>query len=425
VKDRAVPGDAGASGDKGVSPYQWGRYVQWRARLTTAHGQRTPTLRRVTVTADLTADATGAERVRVVESRSVRLVRSSYPFTYETPHPRVRYLAEKYRLAEVVEGAPTDLEAQARLRDWTRRQWLRGWDFGKYNYCPRWDALDILDAAHTGFSLGMCTHYATVYAQAATALGYLGRHLIVDHHCLAEVWIDELGRWVVMDPGNSPEYPEHNCHFERDGVPLNALEIHEAWKRGELASVQTIYRPPVPPFPADRLQEQAQVTCENYIRFGIPLRNNHLSTPEPQEEEHGQAQYHFNGYLWWEDDLNDPRFPEYAFLTNRPGDFYWTVNEVALDLQATDQEGVLRVTLDTVTPNFDTFLARFDDGDWQPLPAGAAPLSQPVGAALLGQPFEWTLQPGNNRLAVKTRNRFGREGRASEVTVAYEVPKVN
>ena len=43
-----------------------------------------------------------------------------------------------------------------------------------------------------------------------------------------------------------------------------------------------------------------------FVRFGIPLRNNHLSQPEPAEIEHGAAQYYWDGYLWWTDSVADP-----------------------------------------------------------------------------------------------------------------------
>ena len=74
--------------------------------------------------------------------------------------------------------------------------------------------------------------------------------------------------------------------------------------------------------------------------------------------------------------------------------FYWTLNETAIDLQASDSDGMLTVTLDTVTPNFDKFLISMDDGKWEAKPSS----------------FAWKLHPGENKLQVKSVNKFGVAG---------------
>ena len=53
----------------------------------------------------------------------------------------------------------------------------------------------------------------------------MARSIVVDHHCLAEVWCEELQKWILEDAGPSREF---DATYEIDGVPLNALELHEA-----------------------------------------------------------------------------------------------------------------------------------------------------------------------------------------------------
>ena len=57
--------------------------------------------------------------------------------------------------------------------------------------------------------------------------------------------------------------------------------------------------------------------------------------------------------------------------------------------------------LETVTPNFAHFLIQIDGGDWKP---GEAPLS-------------WSLHAGDNQLAVRSVNVFGKEGRIARAQV--------
>ena len=139
-----------------------------------------------------------------------------------------------------------------------------------------------------------------------------------------------------------------------------------------------------------------------YNRFGIPLRNNHLYRPEPQELEHGADQYHWDGYLWWTDSLS-PKYPEYSLQTNRPQDFYWTLNKTKIDLQDTKTAGTLSVQLSGPIPNLDKFMIRLDDGQWKQ----TSPL------------FEWNLHQGKNTLQAKAVNTMGLEGPVNLVEIEY------
>jgi hypothetical protein len=128
-----------------------------------------------------------------------------------------------------------------------------------------------------------------------------------------------------------------------------------------------------------------------------------LVRAEPAELHHGYSQYHWDGYLWWTDDLN-PRYAEYSLQTNRPEDFYWSVNQTRLYPQATEEPGVLEVQVESVTPNLSHFLVRMDGGEWVPDET----------------PVRWPLHPGENSLAVRSVNAFGRTGRVAHARVRME-----
>jgi hypothetical protein len=137
-----------------------------------------------------------------------------------------------------------------------------------------------------------------------------------------------------------------------------------------------------------------------FVRFAIPLRNNHLSQPAPAEIEHGREQYRWDGYLWWSDSVDDPRYPEYSLLSNRVADFYPSLNQVAVDLQQHDQD-TLTVNLDSMTPNLARYEAAIDEKAWTTARPG----------------FKWALHDGENRLKVRTVNTFGVAGRPTALRV--------
>jgi hypothetical protein len=202
----------------------------------------------------------------------------------------MRHLREKYCLEDIVKAGKTDAEKFMLLSQWIREQW-EGWDMGEYDYCPQWDALEILELAPAKLALGMCTHYAAVFVQCAAALGYNARSVIVDHHCLAEAWSDHYGKWMFVDTGLVAKHPLA-FKYVVDGTPINALELHEFYLKGDASEVKVV---PDPPF---SLEDWWKRYLDLYVRFAIPLRNDHLYNPEPQELEHGHMQYHWDGYLW-------------------------------------------------------------------------------------------------------------------------------
>ena len=401
----------------------WKRFVQWRVVLK-GTATAAQTLRSVRLDAHVTnlnepAKSSSASATEVlkrslerrlrpsdflkesVELTSVTLHRSSYPFAYQPPGGRLNLLRTRYKLDDVVAQGKTELEKFVLLREWVRFTAPKGWDHGTTQWCPPWDALIILETNKQPLALCMCTHYSTVFVQCALVLGYNARHVILDHHCVAEVWSNQFRKWILIDTGCSTD-PTLNCHFERNGVPLNALEIHNLWKVEQTNEIEVVYTPPRGRINGADISKKNQCGFENYRRFAIPFRNNHLVTPFPGELEQGQSEYFCDLYLWWEDQAVPTASPEYGKTSCRPADFYWTLNETAIDLQQTDAPDALQVTLDTVTPNFDRFLVSIDGSQYEPKPAS----------------FVWKLHAGENTLRVKSVNQFGVEGVESVARVS-------
>ena len=373
-----------------------GRFVQWRATLTSSRMDRTPLLRAVIIAAAGDASGVNREHIKISTAPDNALATSSYEFHDADPyHPRMRHLREKYHLDKVVAPGQTEAEKFALLRQWVREQW-EGWNDNKYDYCPQWDALEILELAPANLGLGMCTHYAAVFTQCAAALGYHARSLIVDHHCLTEVWSDQYGKWILQDPGLIPKHAVA-FQYEHDGIPINALEMHQRSLAGDASDISVR---PDPPRPTEEMRDQM---VRLYCRFAIPLRNDHLYRPEPQELEHGNEQYHWDGYLWWTDSLQ-PTYPEYSLLTNRPEDFYWTLNKTIITLQDTEEEGTLVVRLSGPIPNLATFMVRFDEGDWRETTPDCT----------------WSLHPGHNTLEARAVNTMGIECPPNKVILEYQ-----
>ena len=371
------------------------RFVQWRATLSSRDVRITPLVKKVTIEASGQVRGINHPDIEVIEAPDNAIAVSSYDFDYADPHhPRMRHLREKYRLEEIVAPGKTEIEKFALLRQWVRQQW-EGWNENEYNYCPQWDALEILELAPQNLALGMCTHYAAVFAQCAAALGYHTRALIIDHHCLTEIWSDQYGKWILQDPGLLPRH-QVAFQYERAGVPINALEMHRSAATNKAGDIAII---PPPPIPIDQMR---RMFVDLYLRFGIPLRNDHLYRSEPQELEQGMNQYHWDGHLWWTDSL-DPRYPEYSLQTTRPEDFYWSLNKTRIDLEDTETTATLSVQLSGPIPNLARFEVSLDEGAWQESDSS----------------FEWKLRPGRNALRARAVNTMDLQGPINRVVLEY------
>src|SRR5262245_43719805 len=320
------------------------------------------------------------------------------------------------------------------LRHWVRNQWHTAWGTDPAAWMPPWDALIVFESKDQPDCLTMCTHYAAVFTQCCLALGWNARHCILDHHCVSEVWLDEHRRWVMMDAGNSARRADVGLHFERDGTPLSALELHQAQRSGKTEGIRVRFTPralaakvaplcrpsprpaaaaPPDSIPLAELPNYPVCQLDNYRRYAFPPRNNFLSTLVPGEHYQGWSEYFYDGYCWVGDTPDRPQVsPEYSLHLSpaRPQDVNWDLNWTRIHLARTARPDELQVHLETHTPNLARLERRTEAGGkggkegWRPTPAA----------------FLWRLQPGENELVVRGVNRWDRAGAEAQVRVRWE-----
>ena len=383
--------------------YKNWQFFQWRARMQTSDRRQSPLLRKLTVRADIEVLQQKDKAVRSAAADNMKVIRGYYPFTFQdAAEPRLEVLRNRYRLDEVVAHCSSEFEKFRVLAFWMRGIWRDGW--GKHNldlHTP-WDALISLELAPQYKASGMCVIYSNTFIQCALAVGLQARGVVLDHHFVSEVWSNEHRKWVTFDIAASLDSLRSAFHM-KDETPLSSLETHTLAREGKKDQVWIV---PAGPFPrvngADQKKEKLLGPNEWEARFGMPSRNNYLTSWLPGELEHGFIQYHYDGYLWWKD-TPIPKYEEYTYQSSHPRDFYWTINHAQVFLSATARPAELRVQLDTVTPNFAAFRVRLDAGEWKDS----------------GADFSWTIHPGTNTLEVKPVNAFQKDGVTSVIRIEY------
>jgi len=391
--------------------HRLGRFLQWRAMLTTKNHQSTPVLEAVHIGAQIRMVADPATRgLTVTDFRNPRIVRSSFPFTYQPPSEKLTLLRKNWKLDDIVAPGKTEMDKFILLRNWVRLQWPHN-----EGNCGRpWNAINILSAPAGDH--GMCVHFGVTFTQCALALGYNARQIILNNHYVSEVWSNDLRKWILLDVEavQTEGWDRHGTamYVRKDtGVPLNGLELHRALKANTLQNItQVLYMTDDKGNYTPYERTYGPEEYGNFRHFAFPPRNNFLDQLDPWEVQHGVDNYHSNYYYWWSDSPVAAR-GEYSLFTCRDGALYWTLNQAAVMLTATEKRDALDVQVDTETPNFQEFRYRVNGGAWQALAGeGKEPTSRQGH-------FTWTLRPGANTLEIKPRSTFGMDGITTTVTV--------
>jgi hypothetical protein len=328
-------------------------------------------------------------------------------FEEDSRHPRLRLLRSRERLDQVAAPGRTQLEKVVLLRHWARSQWESG---GKFYY-PPWDAVEILDLARRHGNRGFCAQYAIVFAQACQSLGLHVRYGELGHF-LTEVWIDELGHWVVMDP-------TEDVYYERDGAPLRGRELDEAAWKGRPRGIVKVR------FDGGREAVTAE-ELKGWRGFSIVMRNNHLSDPV-QIEQGGrmvplvrQDDYRRYPYItrqdvawggellaWRPQGWEARDVPNDRPATSDPDDFHNAYNQTMIFVVGRDAAAgqVKLKLLAEHAPDLEGFAVEA---------GGQTFLQAPPGDVVL------MLKPGLNRFTARVRTSFGWLGRPSSVKLLYK-----
>ncbi|MGH3488257.1 MAG: transglutaminase domain-containing protein [Actinopolymorphaceae bacterium] len=121
-------------------------------------------------------------------------------------------------------------ETARTLTEWVSQRWQHAND-----HVENYDAVEILDRVDAGARFA-CDEYTVVLCHALNASGIPARWLGLfrrDHHAgvaaahsVAEAWIDELRRWVVLDGQNG-------AHWVADAdEPLGVIELQRTFHAG-------------------------------------------------------------------------------------------------------------------------------------------------------------------------------------------------
>jgi hypothetical protein len=281
-------------------------------------------------------------------------------------HPRVQKLRQKYRLDVLIEKEDDEFRRILLLRHWIHSK-LR---IDDDNPTPvRMDTFEILDAAAQGGRFH-CVHASIVLHAVLNSYGYVARRLGVGpgltgedfdgHHGTNEVWVNTLAKWVAVDA-------KYDLHFEKNGLPLSALEIRDELWRNQARDVR-------PAFGLERLPNDPRMDGPFWGRWATPViyhwcsweTNTNRFTAYPAAPTSTLVMYSdkiFRKNTWYRDGkphwaYNTP----YLIIVERRDWIYWTPNVIRSKVNRNKDK--ILIQLISFTPNLKTYQMSSATGEW-------------------------------------------------------------
>ena len=199
-------------------------------------------------------------------------------YTWESfENPQLTRLRNDYSLEEIVSKGKNEFEKQVLLRSWVYKTLSLGNPEKDYSSLS---AFEILEDARQGKKF-YCTWLTLVFIQCGIALGWYTRKIGADydhiqgeeekHHGICDIWSNQFNKWYVVDA-------MHNLHYEKAGIPLNALEIRTEYLEKDCRDIKGIVGDNEKVISYTK-ENRGFNTPSNFFWFFIGLRNNFFEKP--------------------------------------------------------------------------------------------------------------------------------------------------
>jgi hypothetical protein len=376
----------------------------WRWRLLVATASALFTLN---LAATSRTSAEESSRFVVVQVENPRYCGNELFRAFENYYsPRIRELRSRYRLAHVVVGESDEWKRILLLRHWIKSNIAIDNDNPTQT---RGDTFAILDAALIGGKFH-CTHFSIVQHAVLNSFGYVTRRLgcgpgLNDdggHHGVNEVWVNKFRKWVLIDA-------KYDAHFEKNKMPLSALEIRDELWRDGAKSVICVVGLGRRPIKSDPKTGKSETRPDTYRWCSWETNTNRFST-FPVRPTSTLIMFEddiFRNNTWYRDGkphwaYNTP----YLIATTRRDWIEWTPNVITS--KVTIEGDKAHVFLSSCTPNFKSFQKMDSDGTWRDC----------------DEKVEFSLdRRSRNLFRFRTINLFGVAGPEHHVEIAYQPHK--
>jgi len=282
-------------------------------------------------------------------------------------HPGFQVLKEKYQLDTIFHGETDEFKRILMLRHWIRS--VVSIDDHGDPYPGGGYAEGILDAALEGQGFH-CGHFMKVQNGIMNAYGYVSRTLgagpgVMDgpdgHHGINEIWLNDYQKWFLSDA-------KYDHHFEKDGIPLSALEIRDEFLKNRAADITLVRSPERIPIQVNpETGSSWERSAQTYTWIEYHTHNDMFSVwPEHETLLSMYADDYFLNHTWiWD---GKPHWaynkPEFMRRVSDRDAIEWTPNVIYSEVLVEGHRA--RIRLFSETPNLKEYQLRTgSSGEWE------------------------------------------------------------
>ena len=278
--------------------------------------------------------------------------------------PKFKALKEKYQLDTIFHGEKEELKRILLLRNWIKTH-IKIDNVGPY--AGDGSAESILDEALKGHGFH-CGHDMVVQNAVMNAYGYVTRCLgagegapneLEGHHGINEIWLNTYHKWFLSDS-------KYNYHFEKNGVPLSVLEVHDEYLKNKAADITLMKGPlrvPTEIYP-ELNNRSKELFARIYTWINWDQYNNRYSN-WPSKDSSDVVMYeddYYKTHTWIRDGKPNWSYnTRYLHLVSDRKAIEWTPNTLASKVGIEGSKA--RIELSSNTPNLKTYQMRMPGED--------------------------------------------------------------
>ncbi len=283
--------------------------------------------------------------------------------------PKFEALKVKYQLDTAVGVEKDELKRILLLRHWIHKK-IKINDYGPY--AGNGSVESTLEEAMKGNGYH-CGYFMDVQNAILNAYGYITRCILADtgipidymvgggHHAVNEVWLNSYHKWFLSDA-------KYDYHFEKNGVPLSALEIRDEYLKNKAADITLVKGPGravVAGLPEYNIKTKEQL-ARVYTWISWNKNNNRYSgQPDNSADIIMYEDDYFKNHTWlWDGKPHWAYNTQFLHLVPDRKAIEWTPNTISSRVLIEGSKAKIHLT--SVTPNLKTYQMReLPDGKWR------------------------------------------------------------
>ncbi|MDX2441155.1 MAG: hypothetical protein QNK40_11475 [Desulfobacterales bacterium] len=181
------------------------------------------------------------------------------------------------------------------------------------------------------------------------------------HHGINEIWLNKYNKWFLSDA-------KYDHHFEKNGVPLSALEIRDEYlknKAAEIVKVKGPDRTVIDIDPETGTSKERSAQTYSWIEYHT---NNNMFSVWPKHKTlltvYEDDYFRNNTWIWGGKPHWAYKKPEFMIRELKREAIYWTPNTIKANVSIEGQ--VAHIELISDTPNLKEYqMKKMPSREWQ------------------------------------------------------------